>query len=251
MPTLDRNGVNIYYEVHGSGPAVLLTHGFSATAEMWNANMAVLSQRYKWILWDMRGHGRTDSPPDSALYSEELIVGDMAALLDACGEKRAVIAGHSLGGYMSLAFHLTHPDRVKALILLDTGPGDKKDDARAGWNKRSEAMAKNFETKGLEALGRSAEVLACSHRSAQGLALAARGMLAQRDGRIINSLESVKVPTLVIVGSKDEQYFAATDYMSGKIPGATKVVIPDAGHAPNIDRPEVFNKTVLEFMGRV
>src|SRR5581483_1258627 len=250
MPTLDRNGVNIYYEVHGSGPAVLLTHGFSATAEMWNANIAVLSQRYKWILWDMRGHGRSDSPSDLTLYSEELIVSDMAALLDACGERQAVIAGHSLGGYMSLAFHLAHPDRVRALVLLDTGPGYKKDDARAGWNKRAEAMAKNFETKGLEALGRSAEVLACTHRSAQGLALAARGMLAQRDGRIINSLETIKVPTLIGVGSKDEAYFAASDYMTGKIPGAIKVVIPDAGHAPNIDQPEVFNESVLEFLGR-
>ena len=251
MPTLERNGVNVYYEVHGSGPAVLLTHGFSATAEMWNANMAVLSQRYKWILWDMRGHGRSDSPNDTARYSEELIVGDMAALLDACGEKRAVIAGHSLGGYMSLAFHLAHPERVKALILLDTGPGYKKDDARAGWNKRAEAMAKNFEAKGLEALGRSAEVMACTHRSAQGLALAARGMLAQRDGRIINSLETIKVPTLIGVGSKDEAYFAASDYMTSKISGATKIVIPEAGHAPNIDQPEVFNQAVLEFLGRV
>ncbi len=198
----------------------------------------------------MRGHGRSDSPSDLTLYSEELIVSDMAALLDACGERQAVIAGHSLGGYMSLAFHLAHPDRVRALVLLDTGPGYKKDDARAGWNKRAEAMAKNFETKGLEALGRSAEVLACTHRSAQGLALAARGMLAQRDGRIINSLETIKVPTLIGVGSKDEAYFAASDYMTGKIPGAIKVVIPDAGHAPNIDQPEVFNESVLEFLGR-
>jgi len=251
MPILNRDGVQLYYEVHGSGPAILLTHGFSATAEMWNANMAVLSQRYKWILWDMRGHGRSDSPNDPARYSEELIVSDMAALLDTCGEKQAVIAGHSLGGYMSLAFHLVHPERVKALILLDTGPGYKKDDARAGWNKRAEAMAKNFETKGLDALGRSAEVMACTHRSAQGLALAARGMLAQRDGQIINSLETIKVPTLIGVGSKDEAYFAASDYMTSKIPAATKVVIPDAGHAPNIDQPEVFNKAVLEFLGRV
>ena len=74
--------------------------------------------------------------------------------------------------------------------------------------------------------------MACTHRSAQGLALAARGMLAQRDGRIINSLETIKVPTLIGVGSKDEAYFAASDYMTSKIPGATKVVIPDAGHAP-------------------
>ncbi|MBM4257714.1 MAG: alpha/beta hydrolase [Deltaproteobacteria bacterium] len=250
MPTLNRDGVNIYYEVHGLGPAVLLTHGFSATAEMWNANMSVLSACHKWILWDMRGHGRSDYPTDQSHYSEALVVGDMAALLDTCGEKQAVIAGHSLGGYMSLAFHLAYPERTKALVLLDTGPGYKKDEARAGWNKRAEAMAKNFETKGLDALGRSAEVMACTHRSAQGLALAARGMLAQYDARIINSLETIKVPTLIGVGAKDEMYFAGADYMTSKIPGATKVIIPDAGHAPNIDNPEVFNKVVLEFLDK-
>ena len=60
MPTLNRNGVNIYYEVHGSGPTMLLTHGFSATAEMWKANLAAVSQKYRVIVWDMRGHGRSE-----------------------------------------------------------------------------------------------------------------------------------------------------------------------------------------------
>lgn len=248
MPTLDRNGVNIYYEVHGSGPALLLTHGFSATTEMWKPNIAVLSQQYRLILWDMRGHGQTDSPNDRYRYSADLTVGDMDTLLDTCGEKQAVLGGHSLGGFMSLAYHLLHPERVRALMLFDTGPGYKKDEARAGWNKRAEAIAKNFEEKGLDALGRSAEVLACTHRSVQGLAFAARGMLAQRDARIISSLESIKAPTLVLVGDKDEAYFAATDYMANKIPGARKVVIANAGHAVNIDQPEAFNQAVLEFL---
>ena len=250
MPTLHRNGVNIYYEIHGSGPTLLLTHGFSATTEMWRPNIAGLSQRYRLILWDMRGHGQSDSPSDASLYSEALTVGDMAALLDAGETPQAIIGGHSLGGFMSLAFHLAHPARVKALMLFDTGPGYKKDDVRAGWNKRAEAMARNFEEKGLAALGRSVEVLACTHRSAQGLALAARGMLSQYDARIINSLESIKVPTLVLVGDKDEPYFAATDYMASKIPGAAKVVIPNAGHAANIDQPQLFDEAVLSFLDR-
>jgi pimeloyl-ACP methyl ester carboxylesterase len=251
MPTLNRNGVNLYYEVHGSGPAMLLTHGFSATTEMWKPNIAALSRQYRLILWDMRGHGQSDSPNDRYQYSADLTVGDMDALLDACGEKQAILGGHSLGGFMSLAYHLLHPERIKALMLFDTGPGYKKDDARAGWNKRAEGIAKNFEEKGLEALGRSAEVLACTHRSAQGLAFAARGMLAQRDGRVISALESLKAPTLVLVGDRDDAYFAATDYMANKIPGARKVVIPNAGHAANIDQPEAFHQAVLEFVAHV
>lgn len=250
MPTLNRNGVNIYYEVHGSGPTMLLTHGFSATAEMWKANLAALLQHYRVIVWDMRGHGRSDYPEDIKEYSEALTIGDMAALLDEHDAESAIIGGHSLGGFMTLSFHATHPARCQALLLFDTGPGYKKDEARAGWNKRAETMAQTYETKGLAALGRSAEVLACSHRSAEGLARAARGMLAQKDARVINSLETIKVPTLVLVGSKDEMYFAATDYMTSKTPGAKKVVIADAGHAANIDQPEAFNQAVLDFLAQ-
>src|ERR1700752_223251 len=108
MPTLNRNGVNIYYEVHGSGPTMLLTHGFSATAEMWNANLAALSQRYRVIVWDMRGHGRSDYPEDSAAYSDLLTIGDMVALLDIHDAEQAIIGGHSLGGFMTLSFHVSH-----------------------------------------------------------------------------------------------------------------------------------------------
>jgi pimeloyl-ACP methyl ester carboxylesterase len=251
MPTLERNGVHLYYEVHGSGPTVLLTNGYSATAEMWQPNLAALSPRCQLILWDMRGHGQTDSPNDPALYSEEATVADIAALLDVHGVEQAVIGGLSLGGYMSLAFHLAHPERVKALMLFDTGPGYKRDEPRAGWNKRAEATAREYETKGLAALGRSAEVLASHHRSAQGLAHAARGMLAQRDARVITSLDSIKIPTLVLAGAKDEPFLAATDYMASKIPGATKVIIPEAGHAANLDQPEAFNQAVLAFLARV
>jgi pimeloyl-ACP methyl ester carboxylesterase len=218
---------------------------------MWKPNIAALSLRYRLILWDMRGHGQTDSPNDPAAYSEELTVGDMKALLDICKAERAVVGGLSLGGYMSLAFNVAHPERVKALMLFDTGPGYRKDQARAGWNQRAEATARAYETQGLAALGRSAEVLTSHHRSAQGLAHAARGMLAQRDARVMNSLESIKVPTLVLAGAKDEPFLAATDYMASKIPGATKVIIPDAGHAANIDQPEVFNRAVLTFLERV
>jgi pimeloyl-ACP methyl ester carboxylesterase len=218
---------------------------------MWKPNITALSQRYQLILWDMRGHGQTDSPNDPTAYSEELTVGDMKALLDMCEAERAVIGGLSLGGYMSLAFNVAHPERVKALMLFDTGPGYRKDQAREGWNQRAEATARAYETQGLAALGRSAEVLTSHHRSAQGLAHAARGMLAQRDARVMNSLESIKVPTLVLAGAKDEPFLAATDYMASKIPGATKVIIPDAGHAANIDQPEVFNRAVLTFLERV
>ena len=231
MPKISRDGVEIYYEVHGSGPPLLLTHGYSSTSEMWKGQTAALSKHYKLVLWDMRGHGRSDYPDDASAYSEALTVADMAALLDEVGADSAIVGGLSLGGYMSLAFYRAHPERVRALLIIDTGPGFKKDDAREAWNKRAHDTGNRFEREGLA-----------------GLARAARGMLTQRDAHVIELLPDIKVPSLVVVGAEDAPFLAASDYMAAKIPGAKKVVIPAAGHAVNIDQPQAFIDAVLPFL---
>lgn len=249
MPTLNRDGINLHYQTHGAGPAILLSHGYSSTLEMWRGQVGPLSRRHQLVLWDMRGHGQTDSPDDPSLYSEEATVGDMAALLDVAGVQQAIVGGLSLGGYMSLAFYRLHPERVRALLLFDTGPGFKKDEARAAWNQRALETANSFETQGLNALrSRGREMAMSVHRSPAGLARAARGMLAQRDAQVISSLPHIKVPTLVIVGADDQPFLASADYMATKIPNAQKVVIPHAGHAANLDQPEQFNQAVMGFL---
>jgi pimeloyl-ACP methyl ester carboxylesterase len=249
MPQLDRNGVKVHYEAHGSGPVVLLSHGYSATTAMWAGQIpALVAAGWQAVVWDMRGHGQSDSPDDPACYSEALTLADMDAVLDAVGADRAVIAGLSLGGYMSLAFNVRHPERVRALMLFDTGPGYRKDEARDGWNAMAERTAERFEERGLEALGRGVEVRVSAAHSPVGLAHAARGMLAQRDATVIESLPTIAVPTLVLIGSEDERFMAGTDYMASRIPGARKAVIDGAGHAANIDRPEPFNEAMLEFL---
>jgi pimeloyl-ACP methyl ester carboxylesterase len=250
MPTIDRDGVKIHYEVHGSGPALLLTHGYSSTSAMWKGQIEALSKHHRLVVWDMRGHGQSDYPDDPAAYSEALTVADVAALLDAIGAETAIVGGLSLGGYMSLAFYRAHPDRVRALLIIDTGPGFKKDDARAAWNKRAHETGDRFEREGLAALqsGSRRERSTVSHRDATGLARAARGMLAQRDARVIESLPDIKVPSLVVVGAEDAPFLAASDYMAAKIPGAKKAVIAAAGHAVNIDQPQAFIDAVLPFL---
>ena len=248
MPKPDRDGVKIHYEVHGSGPTILLSHGYSSTSRMWDGQVAALKDRYQVIVWDFRGHGETDYPADQSRYSEALTVGDMLALLDTVGARKAIVAGLSLGGYMSLAFHASHPERVRALMLFDTGPGFKRDEARAKWNETANARAAKFDAEGLGALNSSDEVKLTRHRDATGLARSARGMLAQQNDRVIQSLESIKVPTLVLVGANDTNFLAATDYMAAKIKGSTKAVIPDAGHAANLHQPVLFNRAVEAFL---
>src|ERR1700675_1820285 len=209
MPEINRDGVQIYYEVHGSGPPLLLTHGYSSTSQMWQGQIEALSRHHKLVLWDMRGHGRSDYPGDASAYSEALTVADIAALLDEVGAVSAIVGGLSLGGYMSLAFYRAHPQRVRALLIIDTGPGFKKDDARETWNKRARETGDRFEREGLEVLkSASPERSGVSHRDASGLARAAHGMLTQRDARVIELLPDINVPSLVVVGADDAPFLA-------------------------------------------
>lgn len=248
MPYIERGGARIFYDITGQGPAVLFSHGFSATCTMWAGQIAAFKSQYTIITWDMLGHGESDSPGIPSLYTVQGTVADMAAILDACGVNSAVIGGHSLGGFMSLAFHLHHAARTRALMLFNTGPGYKSDAARAEWNVTAEKQARAFARKGLDAVGHSEEMQLGKHRTALGLEHGARGMLAQSDAAVIDSLPHIKVPTLVLVGEKDRGYLAAADYMSGKIPNARKAVIADAGHAANIHQPDAFNRAVGDFL---
>jgi pimeloyl-ACP methyl ester carboxylesterase len=247
MPTIDNNGTRIYYETHGEGPAILLSHGFSATSQMWKPQLRALSQDHTLITWDFRGHGQSDAPEDLGCYSEALTTGDMAALLDATGFETAVIGGLSLGGYMSLAFYADYPERVNGLLIIDTGPGFKNDAAREDWNRYAESAALIIEEAGGDPSA-SPEVTQSVHRNFRGVANAGRTMLKQYNDRVIHSLPDISVPTIVVVGADDEGFITSTDYMVSKIPGARKLVIANAGHASNMDQPEVFNRGILAFL---
>src|SRR5437899_7226324 len=251
MARVALNGIEIDYEVSGRGRPVILSHGYGATRRMWNGQHAALGERYRLFTWDMRGHGQTESPADPSQYSLALTVADTRALLHSLGVGRAVVGGLSLGGYVSLAFYLAHPEMVEALIICDSGPGFRNAEARAAWNQRAHERAAALEARGLEALGgRSREVRDAlgHHKSAQGLAHAARGMLAQQDARVIDGLPSIRRPTLVVVGDQDTPFLAPCEYMAKKIPGARLEVIAGAGHASNLDQPEAFDRVLLSFL---
>jgi pimeloyl-ACP methyl ester carboxylesterase len=248
---LDRGGVAIHYDVTGTGRALLLSHGFGASSHMFGPNRAALGRDHTVITWDQRGHGASGAPADPAAYSVELAIDDMAALLDAVGADRAVVGGHSLGGYLSLAFYMARPERVEALILIDTGPGFRNPEARADWNRMAESYAADLERRGLAALGSSGELAADVHQSATGLVNAARRVLPQRDAAVLESLPTIGVPVLVLVGADDERFLAGAGYMAAKIPDATLAVVAGAGHAPNVTHAAEFDAHVLTFLDRL
>ena len=266
MAYLDRPDARIYFEDTGTGIPILLSHGFAATASMWDRQLAALADRYRVIRWDMRGHGRTKTENDVRAYRPNLVLDDMQAILDRCQVDRAVIAGLSLGGYMSIAFCAAYPDRTALLGLFGTGPGFKDAAARAQWNERAEAYATQFETEGLPAavryanrtyMNRTQEPASAPielgfhyHDGTIGLAAAARGLLTQRDASTIESLPLITVGTLIVVGSEDKPFLPASNYMAKKIPHAERVVIEGAGHAPNMTHPNPFNESLRSFLDR-
>ncbi|MEJ2133372.1 MAG: alpha/beta hydrolase [Gammaproteobacteria bacterium] len=251
MTILDRDGVAIHYDAEGQGLPVLLTHGYAATGRMWKPQVEAFKDRCRFITWDLRGHGESGSPDDPSLYSHDLSVEDMCAILDAENIDQAVIGGHSLGGFLSLRFNVSHPERVKALYLQGCGPGYRKAEGREAWNETARKRAERFEELGLEALSGASEVRRDQHHSPTGLAHAARGILSQQDAQVIDSLPHIGVPTLIAVGEDDRAFLGSSDYMAAKIPGAAKFVIEGAGHGCNLDRPERVNEILGEFLSAI
>jgi pimeloyl-ACP methyl ester carboxylesterase len=223
MPRLERDGgVTIEYAARGAGDRVplLLTHGYSVSGRMWDRNIPALIGDRLVITWDLRGHGGSDEPDDPAAYTAEASLGDMEALLDATGSERAVLGGQSLGGYLSLRFTQAHPERVTGLVLVDTGPGFRDPEARERWNANARERPDG----------------------------PARELLVQNDSVVFDSLAEISVPTLIVVGSRDELFLPASEVMERRIPGARRVILEGAGHMANADAPNEFNAAVSEFL---
>lgn len=249
MTVAELNGFEIGFDVAGSGPAVVFTHGYQASRAMWEPQVDALSDAYTVVTWDLRGHGESGIPDDPSRYSQDLMLGDLEALIRRVDGAPAVLVGHSLGGFASLRFYLEHPDLVRGLVLFGSGPGFRDPEARAKWNAMADRFAGGMEKRGLELLQRAGlEVRTARHRSAQALAHAARGMLAQQDSRVMDAITSIAVPTLVVVGGDDAQFLGSSQYLAKKIPGARLEIIEGCAHAANMERPDAFNAALRSFL---
>ncbi|MFQ5878884.1 MAG: alpha/beta fold hydrolase [Dehalococcoidia bacterium] len=254
MPKLMVDGVNIYYEVHGAGFPLVLTHGFAGTTQMWRPQVPALSQRYRLILYDMRGHGQSDSPPSLTDYSLDIALNDLYQLLRHLGAEQAVVGGLSLGGYLSLHFYRQHSEMVRALILADTGPGYRNPQRRQEWDRVCIARAEILEEGGMAAFAQSPYAASDYYTPPDlllklnpiGLANVSRAVMAGAWG--VEIVPQINVPTLVICGERDTDFIPATDYMAATIPDARKVIIANAGHGSNVDDSEAFNRAVLDFL---
>jgi pimeloyl-ACP methyl ester carboxylesterase len=257
--TIERpDGTHLAVEVAGQAtdPLVLLVHGFGLTLRMWDCTLpALLDAGWRVATMDLRGHGRTEVP-DSAPCDVDAVVGDVLALADHVEADELVLGGLSLGGYVTLSTWLRAPQRLLGLVLADTGPGFRREEPRDAWNASAAATAERFGVDGLRALdamgatGRSepAALGLDRHRGTAGLARAARELLVQHDGTVLERLPEIDLPTLVLVGDHDTPFLGAAEVLEARIPGAHRVVIPDAGHVSNVDNPAAFDDALVDFL---
>ena len=264
-----RDGIGLHVESYGEGPPILFSCGYATTRENFRPQVEPLvAAGHRVLLWDYRGHGDSDAPEDPDAYSFDLVLDDLGRVLDWGAPKTpAVLAGFSFGGALSLHFALRHPERVSALVLIDTGPGFKNPDAQAGWLAQIERIATNLETRGIQsfvdsraaatAIGRRPELPAAQHAARAIAKMSPRGVAnfgRRVSGPIpgcIDELAQIAVPALVVVGEEDEAYLRAADVMAARLPNAKKVVIPRAGHVVSIEEPEALNAAILEFLSRL
>jgi pimeloyl-ACP methyl ester carboxylesterase len=249
--------VEIDYAEEGSGPPVLLIHGFPFDRRIWESQIPALAARYRVSAPDLRGFGQSEAP--AGPYSMDLFARDLFELMDRRGIERFAAAGHSMGGYILFAMHRLSPKRLTRLALLttrataDDETGKKNREATAA-RVLAEGPAFLAEVMAERVLGRNpAPGVAQLFREIilsqdpVGVAAASRAMAERPDSR--PQLASIQVPTLVIAGLEDKLVpLEETRAMAAAIPGAQLLEIEGSSHLPMMERPEQTAAALLAFL---
>jgi len=260
--TAETNGARIYYEVAGEGEPLVLVHAGIADSRMWEGQVAAFAKRYKVVRYDLRGFGKTEMVEGSFSHHE-----DLRGLLDFLGVERTHLVGCSMGGGAVLDFALEYPERVGDLVLVGSAIGGFRPDfdPPREWDELVAAdEAGDLERiSELEVMmwvdgpARSPEDVAAPVRdlvyemnlTALKTEAAELGEEWEPEPPAADRLHDIHAPTLLIVGDEDQpRIFAAADLLEKELPNERKVVMHGTAHLPNMERPEEFNRLVLEFL---
>ena len=258
------DSAQIYYETSGEGTPFVMIHAGVADSRQWNNEFAFFARNYQVLRYDMRGYGKSKPADGEFSHMSDLI--SLLDILELC--RPLVMMGCSIGGGLAMDFALDYSSRVKALIMVDSGPSGLELDVPtpakfAEVEKAFEAgdldLVAEFETQiWFDGMGRKSEQVdqamrrlafemdrkALSHEVKQ---LGKR--LPNTPTRAFDHLSDLAIPVLVIVGAQDTPYMlAAADYMIQKIQSARKIIIKDAAHLPNMDHPDEFQRIVKTFL---
>ena len=259
------DNAKIYYEVAGKGLPFVMIHAGVADSRQWNNEFMNFAESYQVIRYDMRGYGKSE--PVEGEFSHR---SDLVSLLDALEiQGPLVMMGCSMGGGLAMDFALTHPSRVKALIMVDSGPSGleldvarspKFADVEKAFDEGNLDLVAELETQiWFDGVDRTSEQVNQAMRKLlwEMNRMALSHEVKQLGKRLPNTqtpafdrLGALDMPVLVIVGAHDTAYtLAAADYMTQKIQSARKVIIEDAAHLPNMDQPREFQGIVKDFLG--
>ncbi|HEY2991611.1 MAG TPA: alpha/beta fold hydrolase [Methylomirabilota bacterium] len=261
------DGFKVYYEEHGtSGSPLVLAYGIGGNTEMWDVNVAALSARHRLILWEPRGHARSDSPEDPARFSFARWALDLRDLLDHLRLRRAHVGGLSLGAGISTRFTLRFPARVRSLLVTNSSSAvglplsvdnlvmraqSIKITLEQGMDAMAEyAMTANpnlVERLKIDPAARAEFYEEYRRLSPIGYANSLRALLAM--DHITDELPKIRVPVLLIGGDRDPS-LAPMKVMKRKIRGARLVVLSPASHFANRDQPAAWNRAALDFLAR-
>ncbi len=262
------DGIKLYYEEHGrAGTPLVLAYGIGGNAEMWDVNVPALSAAHRLILWEPRGHARSDSPEDPAKVSFARWALDLRDVLDHLRLRRAHVGGLSLGAGIATRFTLRFPGRVRSLLVTNSSSAvglplsvdnlvmraqsikitlEKGMDAMAEF--AMEANPNLVERLKIDPASRGEFYEEYRRLSPIGYANALRALLAM--DHITDELPKIRVPVLLIGGDRDPS-LAPMKVMHRKIRGSKLVVLSPASHFANRDQPQAWNRAALEFLARV
>jgi pimeloyl-ACP methyl ester carboxylesterase len=260
------DGVELAVEVAGSGPGLLLVHGHGGAKEDFADHVERLARRHTVVVFDHRGHGASGHPPSAESYSLARLRADTWAVADAVGLDRFRVLGHSMGGMVVRRMPLEHPERVEALVLMDTSaaripvlvPELVEAAAEIGFTQGKDVLHEMLVAAGTLDTPAYKRMLAdrpgyaeFDARKWADTSIVAWGTLAveianQDDD--LSRLRGVSCPTLVIVGAQDDAFLDASRSMAATIPGAQLAMLPNAGHSPQFEAPDAWAAALDGFL---
>jgi pimeloyl-ACP methyl ester carboxylesterase len=261
---VEANNTKFYYEMDGNGFPLVLVHAGIADNRMWDEQFPVFAKNYQTIRYDRRGFGKTKMVAgDFSLHN------DLYEVLKALDIKQAIFVACSQGGKTATNFTLEHPEMTKALVLVGSALGGFEFDGEP--EKQEAELEKADEAGDLERVneleiqiwvdgqGRTPDQVDPKVRELvkdmNWIALQTPQDLGHEvplEPAAADRLSEIKIPTLVVIGDRDTNWaLAASDFLAKNIPNAKKVVINDAAHLPNMEKPEEFNKHVMDFLNQI
>ncbi|MFC1947932.1 alpha/beta fold hydrolase [Chloroflexota bacterium] len=249
MPYAKNGTINIYYEVEGEGPPLLMLHGLTGSLEGYKETgfVEALNDEYQVILMDARGHGKSDKPHDPAMYVTNILVFDVIAVLDSLGIKATNFFGYSFGGGIAFECAKYAPERMKSLIVGGAGarqPSVETYDKLINSLKTGKEAVTSKYTRGGELSPQETHLLAIDLEAIEALCKAIVSSPA-----VINEVPNMNKPFLLFVGEFDNP--SAVEETSELLPDATFVLLPGLDHVQAGSRPDLIVPYIKEFLSRV